>query len=682
MYPGMNGSRLHQLQREVADARTPEQRLTALEALVAASPGDARAHYQYGRELSLSRSSDAKALEQFKMALAADPELAEARLGMGVIYHRAGHGDLAERMYAAAAEGKPRLAKAWLNLGTLAYERRDLRAAQRAYARAVKAQPKDATARHGLARALYALGKTDRAIHHWQRALEVDPEHPSALRGLAMALRGTGDERARACHERAVEANPGSASLRGGLAVLLEEAGDTEAAEEVLRAGVAAAPDSPRLWEALAGFLNRHERAEEAVAALREGLVHTAGDQGIRFTLVRWLARLERLDEAWRELRPIILADPQNAEARRLAAALHACEGRHQEAAGAASAAMRLQPACPWPRALLMAVSERPERPMSVPIHDDRGVLPPHRGYSAAVRGILQLALGNTDRAGEYLNRAVQVSPETALPRVARALVYMAEDRMELAYDELRTAAILEPSNFHVQHLAGEAAFHIGRFAEASEAFRTALSLEVDEPFLRALTFFCRARAYRKVGQSREAVECYLAAQRLYPEHAPSFFGCGVALQEAGKPDEAVRHYQRCVDLCPQHARALMGVGSCLEVVGRAPEAVQAYRAALRADPQYPPPRYNLAVLLERTGDPEEVVALLRGYLSRAPGSPSAADAKRRLALAQLRASGDIARAAPDRAEAGETPFLDSSQDDALLDGEPAPLPVDPRARS
>jgi tetratricopeptide (TPR) repeat protein len=174
-------------------------------------------------------------------------------------------------------------------------------------------------------------------------------------------------------------------------------------------------------------------------------------------------------------------------------------------------------------------------------------------------------------------------------------------------------------------------------------------------------------------------VECYLEAERLFPEYAPSFFGCGVALQEAGKPDEALRHYERCVDLSPRHARALMGVGSCLEAVGRAPEAVNAYRAALRADPDYAPPRYNLAVLIERTGDPEQVAALLQGYLSRAPNAPNAADAKQRLSLARLRASGHVGTPEP---QVDEHPFLDTSQDDVVLDDEPEPMSTDPRTRS
>jgi tetratricopeptide (TPR) repeat protein len=329
-----------------------------------------------------------------------------------------------------------------------------------------------------------------------------------------------------------------------------------------------------------------------------------------------------------------------------------------------------------------MSVPERPDHPMTVPIHDDHRALPTHRGYAAAVRGILHLALGDTQQAGSYLGQAVRTSPETALPRVGRALVYMADGRTEPAYAELRTAAILEPTNFQVQHLAGEAAFHTGRFREASEAFGAALSLDAKEPILRALAFYCRARAYRKLGQTGEAIQCYLEAQRLYPEHAPSFFGCGVALQEAGKPEEALRHYQRCVDLSPRHARALMGMGNCLEVTGRAPEAVEAYRAALRADPEYAPPRYSLAVLVERTADPDEVAALLRGYLDRAPDADNAADARRRLALAQLRASGHVAAASATPEDAGETPFLDSSQDDALFNGQPTPAPVDPRVRT
>jgi tetratricopeptide (TPR) repeat protein len=106
-----------------------------------------------------------------------------------------------------------------------------------------------------------------------------------------------------------------------------------------------------------------------------------------------------------------------------------------------------------------------------------------------------------------------------------------------------------------------------------------------------------------------------------------------------------------------------MGVATCLDRLGRIPEAVEAYRAALRADSAYAPPRYNLAVLLERMGAPEEVAALLRGYLRLAPDAPNAADAKRRLALAQLRAAGQVGAAPEDE----EAPFLNTSEEGEML---------------
>jgi tetratricopeptide (TPR) repeat protein len=151
----------------------------------------------------------------------------------------------------------------------------------------------------------------------------------------------------------------------------------------------------------------------------------------------------------------------------------------------------------------------------------------------------------------------------------------------------------------HPAHFFGETAFHTGRYEEAAKAFQIALSCEESDGLLRGLTCFCRARAFRKRGLAREAIECYQEAQRLAPDHAPSFFACGVALQELGRHAEALRHYERASALTPTHAPALCGMASCLEAVGRAPEAVDAYRVTSRRTDSA---EVTPAVLIERSG--------------------------------------------------------------------------------
>jgi tetratricopeptide (TPR) repeat protein len=664
----MAGNRLQALHAELARASSRAERLRVLKAIVHESPADARAHYEYARELAREGADASEAIREFRQALALDPQRAEAQFGLGAVYHRQGEYDLAEAGYAAAVRLNPRLRRAWLNLGSLCMSRRDYRGAGRAYSHAARLQPRDLSARQGLARAFFAVGKLPEALAEWEAALTIDTESPAALKGLARTLGALGAPRALEAYERAVQASPESVSLRLEYAELLRRAGDAPRAEEVLCQGVQANPGAVRLWQELASLLERQGRLEDAVSALRDGMVQTAGDEGLRMDLVRILCAEERLAEAARELRPLIMANPRDSAARRVLAAIQACEGRYDEAASAALGALRIDRSEPSPRLLLMHVPSRPQHPMSVPMDDDPKVLPTHRAYAWAARGVLQLALRNVREAGRLFDLALKASPETALSRVGRAVAYMAAGSLEPAHAELRTGAILEPKDPHVQHLFGETAFHMGLYEEASQAFQAALLDESVEAPIRAHTFYCRARAFRKRGLTREAIESYTQAERLDPEYAPSFFGCGKALQDSGRTEEALRHYERCVALSPKHARALQGMASCLGIVGRAPEAVQAYRQAIAADRTYALPRYNLAVLLERTGDPAEVAALLRGYLKREPGGPYAEDARRRLRLAELRLTGALTPGAPLPQEEEPAPFIDSSQDDALFE--------------
>ncbi len=662
MSDGVDPRRIEQARLQVREARTAEERLRALETLVLVAPEDARAHFELARERARTGRNDFDALEHYRRALQLEPNLAEARLGMGIVHHRRGETDLAESLYLSAVAIKPRLAKAQLNLALIAEERRDFARAAELFGHAIELAPRSAEARHGRAKALWSLGRRDDALADWDRALEIDPGHAGALGGLAGAFAETGDPRAAEYYGRAVAANPRSSRLRVVAARWLTSVGRADEGERVLRDGLVIAPESSRLWNGLVDLLQQQGRPEEAVTALRDRLAHTA-DVGVRTRLVRLLGELARYDEAARELRPVLMGTPDDAEARRLMAAVQACAGRRQEAATAAQAALRLEPGCSWPRLLLMSLPPAPTQAADELARGDALVLPTARAYGLSMLGILQLALGNPAAAASQLERAVQAAPEAALPRVGRGVVYMAQGRLEQAQGELRTAAILEPHDYQVQHLAGEAAFHTRAYAEAARAFDAALVAGETEPSQRAYTFFCRARAFRKLGRANDAVQCYLEAERLDPDHVPTYYACGVALQELGRTGEALVQYQAAVAREPQHARAWMGVATCLDRLGRMLEAVDAYRAAIGADAGYAPPRYNLAVLLERTGAPEEVAALLRGYLRLAPDAANAADAKRRLSLAQLRAAGQVG-AAP---EAEEAPFLSTSEEGEML---------------
>lgn len=679
MSDSLRDSRVEQLRYDAATASTLEEELRALQALVMEVRDDPRARYDYGRALSRTGRDDMAAMEELRRALALDPELDRARVALGTLHHKQGELDRAAAMYESVLARDPGQYRAWLGLGALEADRKDYGAAARAYRKVAKLRKRDARARSGLARSLHALKRYDDAVGQWRAALAIEPDGAPALRGLAQSLGAAGDEAAAEAYQRAVEANPESSSLRKAYAKLLLDAEKPAEAEALLRDGVEACPQAPRIWLALSEFLVSQDRADEAATALREGLVQTAGDEKVRMALVETLCRLERLADAARELRPIAIADPKNAAARRILAAIQACEGQYEEAESTALAALRLESRTPWPRLLLMHVASRPERPMAVAVGDPK-MLPTHRGYALTVRGILQLALGNTKRAGELLEEALRAAPETAVPRLGRALVYMARDNMEAAYAELRTAAILEPGSFHVQHLFGEAAFHTGRYEEAGKAFDDALTCDETSDLLRGLTWFCRARAFRKRDMPGEAVQSYQEAQRLAPEYAPSFFACAVALQELGRQDEALRCYERAVGLSPLHAPALAGMGSCLEAVGRAPEAVEAYRAAIKADPRYPLPKYNLAVLVGRAGDPAEVASLLKSYLRLASEAPNADDARRRLSLAQLRASGAVTAPEPMETEE-DAVFLHTSDDNMVTGPAGREAPMDPRLR-
>ena len=109
-------------------------------------------------------------------------------------------------------------------------------------------------------------------------------------------------------------------------------------------------------------------------------------------------------------------------------------------------------------------------------------------------------------------------------------------------------------------------------------------------------------------GRAEEAIEHYLQALRIKPDHYKAHYNMGVALDKQGRTEEAIERYLQALRIKPDYVEAQNNLGNALDKQGRAEEAIEHYLQALRIKPDHYKAHYNMGVALDKQGRTEEAI--------------------------------------------------------------------------
>ena len=296
-------------------------------AAIKLSPNSAEAYNQLGTVLSRFLETD-EARRAFEKAIELNPSLAAAHVNLALILAQAeqliaahehldraielegGDKDAAQAYFVRAmvwsAQGdnqnsiadlrsatqlKPEYAAAWSDLSQLLYSQGDMSGALSAAQRATAIDPKDPVAQSQLGRAYWANDNTAEAIEHLRAARSLGAEDKTTLYALSRVLHATGqleeakqvDEKIIELERRVVNASQVSMTASGlnELGLGLEKSGDVQAAMVKYKAALDLDPT---------GY-------------------------GFRLNYGLALCRLGHWQEGIVELREVLKADPDNADA-------------------------------------------------------------------------------------------------------------------------------------------------------------------------------------------------------------------------------------------------------------------------------------------------------------------------------------------------------------------------------
>jgi TolB-like protein/Flp pilus assembly protein TadD len=265
------------------------------------------------------------------------------------------------------------------------------------------------------------VAEMEEAMDLFRRAIEADPGYAPPYVGLADAY-GTlwgglgvvsGEEalpQMRAAAERALELDEELAEAHAVLGgVLNAELQYEEAEREYLRA-LELNPGSADVHLAYASFLTDVARYEEAVRQARRAVKLDPISIGTRVGLTARLFFTRNYDDVIDEALRILELQPENAGGYYFLGAAYALQGRHEEAIAALQRSIELDPEGPSRLVALAWVYARDgQREKALELLEDV----PEQGSNLKEIAIVYGALGDLDRAFDYLDRAYAEDPGT-----------------------------------------------------------------------------------------------------------------------------------------------------------------------------------------------------------------------------------------------------------------------------
>lgn len=255
-----------------------------LQQVTGKNPSNYRAWFDLGY-LYTASGQKAQAIEAYRKAVAAKPDVFESNLNLGLLLAQTGGPD-AEQFLRAATQLKPTanpqdgLARAWLSLGHVLEKNKPTEAVQ-AFSQAARLQPKDPEPHLSAGAILERQRDLPGAEGEYQAALALAPNSADALVGLANTYM---------------------------------ESKRLPQAEAALRRYLALEPKNGAAHIQLGRVLEAEGKHGEAAAELQQGLQRAPGDAGAQRDLAFCYASAGKYDQAEAIYRALLAKAPNDAE--------------------------------------------------------------------------------------------------------------------------------------------------------------------------------------------------------------------------------------------------------------------------------------------------------------------------------------------------------------------------------
>lgn len=267
---------------------------------------------------------------------------------------------------------------------------------------------------------------------------------------------------------------------------------------------------------------------------------------------------------------------------------------------------------------------------------DRAAKLDPQSPALALALGRHQLALGRLDDAAVTLQRAHQLAPSTLAPMLELGDLYLRQPgQAGQALAQFQAAITLAPDNKFAQYGLGVALAAAGQRDAALTALASASGLAPRDPAPLRLI----GRLHLEAGAPDKALAAFDEGLKRQPKALALMLDRVDALAALARWEPALAQAQAAAQLAPRAVAVQLKLGDVYQATQRWAQAERSYTLASTLAPKNPVPYNNLAwMTVARRGDARQAVAWARKAVGLSPGSSPFHDT---LGWA-LRAAGDL----------------------------------------
>jgi|GEM_PF-869385 len=193
-------------------------------------------------------------------------------------------------------------------------------------------------------------------------------------------------------------------------------------------------------------------------------------------------------------------------------------------------------------------------------------------------RGSIYLKLGKPSEAVSDYNKAIQLSPDSAVAYNYRGMTYIELGNYKKAVEDFNTAIELKPNRIAGYINRGFAYTELEDFQKAKKDYDYAIYMEPRNEF----AYLNRGRLYAKAGDSNEAIKDYDRVILLNPRISIAYAGRGANYAALKDYENASKDLNTAIELNPKNSDAMYSLGTVYLNMGEIDKAIEHYKSAAR----------------------------------------------------------------------------------------------------